>query len=353
MDNIRAAWAWATENGRPLVLLPAAEILSSFYDVRGRLWEGRAMMESAQRGLERSSGERMPEHDRELLMAIVLDRQGLFASRMGEPDRARALTESALALFDRVDAPRERATALNNLSNQNLYVRNFEEALRRATEAHELFESVGSLWGMGVSLNLRGLSLAALGEPERARAVLERALSYWNRLGNEQGVGRCLLHLGFAICALGDYAEARRIQREASVRLEAIKDTSFIPVSLTHLGYADYFLGDHAAARERFSEALRESMRYQLLPWAIYALSGLGLVAARQEEPERAVTLLTFATEHPLLLEAFTLGEPERVLRELSRELPADACARAKVRGQTRDLERITPMLEDDFRVRL
>jgi tetratricopeptide (TPR) repeat protein len=176
--------------------------------------------------------------------------------------------------------------------------------------------------------------------------VLERALSYWNRLGNEQGVGRCLLHLGFAICALGDYAEAHRIQREALMRLEAIKDTSFIPVSLTHLGYAHYFLGDHATAGERFSDALRESMRYQLLPWAIYALSGLGLVAARQEKTEKAVTLLTFATEHPLLLDAFTLGEPERVLEKLSNELSPGAFARAQERGQTRNVEQITLTLD-------
>jgi tetratricopeptide (TPR) repeat protein len=352
MDNIRAAWAWATEAERPLLLLPAAEILSVFYDVRGRLWEGRAMMESVQRSLEQSSGEPMPEHDRELLMAIVLDRQGLFASRLGEPDRARALTESALKLFERIDAFEEHAAALNNLSNQNLYVRNFEGALARASEAHELFESVGSLWGMGVSLNLRGLSLAALGKPDLTRSVLEQALAHWDRLENEQGQGRCLLHLGFAICALGDYAESRRIQRKALTRLEAVKDTSFIPVSLSHLGYVHYFLGDQAAAEERCSEALTESMRFRLLPWAIYALSGLGLVAAGQEKPEMAVTLLTFATEHPLLLDAFTLGEPERVLKKLSNELPAGAFARARERGQTRDVERITPMLEEGFRVR-
>src|SRR5215210_38175 len=310
MDNIRSAWAWATDNGRPLVLLPAAEILSIFYDVRGRLWEGRAMLESVQRSLEQPPEERTPEYDRELLMAIVLDRQGLFASRLGEPGKARALSERALALFDRLDAPDERAAALNNLSNQNLYVRNLKEALARATEAHELFESVGSSWGMAVSLNLRGLSLAGLGKPEQARSVLKQALSYWYRLGNEQGVGRCLLHLGFTICALGDYAESRRIQQEALTRLRATRDTSFMPVSLTHLGYTHYFLGEHATAGELFSEALQESMRYQLLPWAIYALSGLGLVAARHQEPEKAVTLLTFTTQHPLLLRAFTLGEP-------------------------------------------
>jgi tetratricopeptide (TPR) repeat protein len=285
-------------------------------------------------------------------MAIVLDKQGLFASRLGEPDRARALTESALTLLDRLDAPEERAASLNNLSNQNLYVRNLEGALARATEAHEIFESVGSLWGMAISLNLRGLSLAGLGKPEQARSVLEQALSYWKRLDLEQGMGRCLLHLGFATCALGDYAESRRIQQEAVMRLNNVKDTSFLPVSLTHLGYAHYFLGDYAAARERFSEALQESMRYQLLPWAIYALSGLGLVAARQEKPEEAVTLLTFATEHPLLLGAFTLGEPERVLEELSNELPEGTFARAKERGQTRDVERITLILEDGMQGR-
>jgi predicted ATPase/DNA-binding XRE family transcriptional regulator len=350
MDNIRAAWTWATENGRPLVLLPAAEILSNFYDVRGRLWEGRAMLENVQRSLEQASGERSPDHD--LLMAIALDRQGLFASRLGEQDRARTLTESALALFDQLDAPEERAAALNNLSNQSLYVRNLDEALARATEAHELFESVGSLWGMGVSLNLRGLSLAGLGKPEQARLVLEQALSYWERLGNEQGAGRCLLHLGFATCALGDYAEARRIQQAALTRLRAVKDTSFIPVSLTHLGYAHYFLGDFAAAREACARGLQESMRYQLLPWAVYALSGLGLVDARQEKPERAVTLLTFATEHPLLLSAFTLGEPDRVLEEISEDLPAEVFAGARVRGQIRDVGRIMQLLERDDRIR-
>jgi predicted ATPase/transcriptional regulator with XRE-family HTH domain len=350
MDNIRAAWTWATENERPLVLLPAAEILSNFYDVRGRLWEGRAMLESVQRSLEQSSGERSP--DRDLLMAIALDRQGLFASRLGEQDRARTLTESALALFDQLDAPEERAAALNNLSNQSLYVRNLDEALARATEAYELFESVGSLWGMGVSLNLRGLSLAGLGKPEQARLVLEQALSYWERLGNEQGAGRCLLHLGFATCALGDYVEARRIQQAALTRLRAVKDTSFMPVSLTHLGYAHYFLGDFADAREACSQGLQESMRYQLLPWAVYALSGLGLVDARQEKPERAVTLLTFATEHPLLLSAFTLGEPDRVLEEMSEYLPEDVFAGARVRGQTRDVGRITQLLEQDDRIR-
>jgi tetratricopeptide (TPR) repeat protein len=309
------------------------------------------MLESVQRSLEQASGEH-PPHDRDLLMAISLDRQGLFASRLGEQDRARALTESALALFDRVDAPEERAAALNNLSNQSMYVRNLDDALAQATEAHELFESVGSLWGMGVSLNLRGLALAGLGEPEQARAVLEQALSYWNRLGNGQGMGRCLLHLGFAICALGDYAKARRVQQMALARLEAVRDASFMPVSLTHLGYAHYFLGDFAAAGEACSQGLRESMRFQLLPWAVYALSGMGLVAARQEEAERAVTLLTFATEHPLLLGAFTLGEPERVLEELSKDLPADVFTRARVRGQTRDVGQIMQMFEQDHRVR-
>jgi predicted ATPase/DNA-binding XRE family transcriptional regulator len=352
MDNIRAAWRWATDNGQPLVLLPAAEILSVYYDVRGRPWEGRAMLERVQRSLKQVSGEHAQGHDRDLLMAIVLDRQGLFASRLGEQDTARALTESALALFDNVDAPEERAAALNNLSNQSLYVRNLDDALAYATEAHELFESVGNLWGMGVSLNLRGLSLAGLGKHEQARTVLEQALSYWDRLGNEQGAGRCLLHLGFAACALGEYAEARRIQKEALTRLSAIKDTSFIPVSLTHLGYASYFLGDFAAAGRACLQGLHESMRYQLLPWAVYALSGLGLVAARQEESERAVTLLTFATEHPLLLSAFTLGEPERVLEEIRKDLPAEAFARAEVRGQTRDVARITRLLEQDDRIR-
>ena len=76
------------------------------------------------------------------------------------------------------------------------------------------------------------------------------------------------------------------------IRLKAIKDTSFIPESLTHPGYTYYFLGDHTTAGEMFSEGLQGSMHYQLLPWAIYAPSGLGLVA-RQREPERVLEELS------------------------------------------------------------
>jgi hypothetical protein len=88
------------------------------------------------------------------------------------------------------------------------------------------------------------------------------------------------------------------------------------------------------------------------LPWAIYALSGLGLVAAGREKREKAVTLLTFATEHPLLLSAFTLGEPERVLEELSKDLPADVFAKAMKQGQSRDIWLITQMLDQDVQIR-
>ena len=53
----------------------------------------------------------------------------------------------------------------------------------------------------------------------------------------------------------------------------------------------------------------------------------------------------------PLLLSAFTLGEPERVLAEMRKDLPTDVFARAEVRGQTRDVGRITQLLEQDDRV--
>jgi hypothetical protein len=52
------------------------------------------------------------------------------------------------------------------------------------------------------------------------------------------------------------------------------------------------------------------------------------------------------------LLSAFTLGEPERVLEEIRKDLPAEAFARAEVRGQTRDVARITRLLEQDDRIR-
>ena len=43
MDNIRAAWLWTVDTGEVRTLIPGVQALYQYYDIRGRIWEGRAL----------------------------------------------------------------------------------------------------------------------------------------------------------------------------------------------------------------------------------------------------------------------------------------------------------------------
>jgi tetratricopeptide (TPR) repeat protein len=101
-------------------------------------------------------------------------------------------------------------------------------------------------------------------------------------------------HIGEAPICCSSPNEAIQLQQEALAQTRQVNDTTFVALSLIFLGLAFFSRDDYPAARAHYLEALRHCRRYQLLPFLLMALGGLGMVATRQDQPERAVTLLTF-----------------------------------------------------------
>jgi hypothetical protein len=75
---------------------------------------------------------------------------------------------------------------------------------------------------------------------------------------------------------------------------------------------------------------LAEAQRFGLLLSVAHSIVGLGLVAAAQGLASRAVTVLAFGLALPGGYMVFLLGEPQRVLAELSSADFAAAEARAR-----------------------
>ena len=136
---------------------------------------------------------------------------------------------------------------------------------------------------------------------------------------------------------LGDYEQAmglgrgpRRIRgRESSLGNDGAR---------CRLGFALVALGNLDRARERFRWALEQAQATEAKSLALLALSGVGVLLAREGEERRAVELLTFVFGYPGFPPFyFITAQPE--LDRLEGELAPAELAAARGAAKTADLE--------------
>src|SRR5690606_25205906 len=151
-------------------------------------------------------------------------------------------------------------------------------------QAQEYFEEVYDLTlktgGDPVIMLLRLSDIATvLGEYQKARRIMEEALSVLEDSGGQQSRMRFLLTLGDINCKLGNFDEARANFQEALELSEALKATNSGGVARVSLARVAYGVGAFAEARNycRQSIEMFESIHNQ---WGkAFALIHLGKTA--------------------------------------------------------------------------
>ena len=111
------------------------------------------------------------------------------------------------------------------------------------------------------------------------------------------------------------------------------------------VGFALAALGDRSSARERFLWALEQSQATGAKSLALLALSGLGVLLAREGEEIRAAELLTFVLGAPGFPPFyFITAKPE--LDRLEAELPAKELASARDAARAADFDAVVAAAE-------
>lgn len=230
--DLRAALAWAREDGDRRDGQALAAAMTPYWQHRGFLLEGRGALEGLLDGDDAKSPER----------AAALHALARIAAQMGDHFVARDRAMEASALFGRLGRPEDRVGPRVDLS-------------------HAL------IW---------------LGEAEAARKQLAAALAEAEEAGDDAGRARILHSLATEAQERGDAAAARAHFEAALPLRRSLGDTADLAITLNNLGN---LLMDQepAAARRHFAEALRRYEALEDVYGAARVQANLGLLETYEE----------------------------------------------------------------------
>jgi predicted ATPase/DNA-binding SARP family transcriptional activator len=242
-DNFRAALAWALDSGETTLGLRLAAALWEFWWVRGYLAEGRRWLDNV---LARGADE--PAE----LRARALHAAASLATRQGDYDRAAALSEQSLALW----------------------------------------EELGDVSGTARSLLSLGTVAAEQGDHERAIELSERAAELYGESGDRRGHALAVSNLGGIALERGEYAKAAELSEQAYGLFETLEDSEGMAFALVNQGFAALSEHRHDRALELLRRALRSLAELEFRDVIGYCFEGLAAVLALTARAEEAAKLL-------------------------------------------------------------
>ena len=327
MDNVRAAWVWAVDHGREEALGRVLPSLETIYAMQGRFQEGKASFALAASKLPAES----------LIYGRALVRQGIFQILLGHYEKAKALLQKSMALFERHDAPEDVAFTLQHLGRTIYQQGAYAEAKPYMLESLALYQKLGDPVGIADNLNNLGIVAEVLGEYEQARHHHWEALALRREIGDYRAVAVSLVNLGDVAYRAGQVGEAGAFYEESLTLRREIGDSGRIMSSLARLGDVSLVLGDAEKAERYYREALQLSLLIHALPRIMQSLLGMATVLVQARRGEEALTLLDVIKHHPATPRWYR-DDADRLFSELAAELSPQKVAAAKAKGAARDV---------------
>jgi predicted ATPase/class 3 adenylate cyclase len=241
-DNLRAALTWATEHQPALAARIAAGVWR-YWQMRGHLREGRAVLESVR--------ERLPTDDPKVCFA-------LFTALGG------------VAYWQR-DLPAGEAA--------------YAAAVRLAEESGDTTDLAEGLYNLSFAVWQQG-------RLEEATEIAERSQELFTGLGDGEGLARVLWLRGVLALLTRDVATAERLLAEAVGRHRAGADAFHLGWSLRMLGRTYLLQGRADDARERLDESLRLFAPAGDVSALVIHLADFAMLALLDGDVEREVRLV-------------------------------------------------------------
>lgn len=219
IDNVFAAWRWATAHGQAKRLDQAMHSLEHFFYWRSRIHEaesfyGQAAAQLAEMAPTPPTGE--TEH--RCAVAALQARHANFGYLLQNWDEAREQFQDSLAMYEELekkgdcDVRREKAYILMKMGD---VTEDLQEAQSHFEESLALYEAVGHRWWTaGLRCHLGYVALAS-GHYDEARAWFLKSMDLYRRLGDRWQFGWVLDGLSNVALYQQDLEEAERLAQES------------------------------------------------------------------------------------------------------------------------------------------
>jgi predicted ATPase/DNA-binding SARP family transcriptional activator len=224
IENVRAAWLWAAQQGDLIALHEAVEPLYHFYQIQSRFQDGKDLFVQAWESLRPLSGggERAAAA---ITPVRILARCGAFCHFLCEYDLAGRYLEEGLALAQKAGEQAEVAFVLNFLGQLTVWKGEQATAQRYLLESLAISQAIGDKSGAASALEkLANLTHATFGEYAESKRLAAQSLALSRELGRPDWIAYALDTLGFVTFCLGEYADAESYYRESLSLFEMIGD---------------------------------------------------------------------------------------------------------------------------------
>jgi predicted ATPase len=234
IDNIQAAWAWATEGKRIELLLKGYEGLCYFYLRTLRNREGLHTCQLALSALEGAGVDYGPE-----IWADLLIWKSLFCLNLDDHETAGASIDSGLEMLNSIDGKRDElgplwARLLTTKAIVENYLGHRENAVAYYARAFEMYRQTGDYSGFSY-LMLRSLDTSGV-TSENAYRFLSEAIQYKRKSGDLFNTAYLLyVHCMVVAYHLGQPIQAAALMQEGCEIFEKLGDPLSKEMSLVIL----------------------------------------------------------------------------------------------------------------------
>lgn len=256
IENIRTAWQWAIEHGGEDVIIDCLVTLHRFYRARDWQREGEEILGRGLKKLQERWGHEHTEEKRQMIIGMLLSRQGSFCDRLGLYEKAKELIEKSIAIFERLSIWKEEAWATYYLANVFYDKGSFDKAKSMYERSYAVSKKIANERGMGAALNCLGLIAGRIGDFDKAKSLFHQSLDIRQRIIDKSGVASCYINIGNMESRQGDYRNARNMYEHSLAIYREIDYKSGIALALNNLGDILTLTGAYEKAGQMLKESL-------------------------------------------------------------------------------------------------
>jgi predicted ATPase/DNA-binding XRE family transcriptional regulator len=260
-DNLRAALGWALRNQEVETGARLALALWWFWIERGYLSDGRRWMDTLLALDE--AGDATGEPQRKLparTKARLIHVAGVLSMVQGDHDRAEALHEGAMNMYQEMSHKKGECASLRELGFVAFERGDFERAVRLHERSLDLAREFATTYSIAWSLRALADAVRERGDLGRARTLLEESLALSRSEEHAFAIARTLATLGSVECGAGGYAWASRLYEESLqlgrrmgqnlTILRCLEGLARVAVAQGRMERAAWLIGATAALRE-------------------------------------------------------------------------------------------------------
>ena len=266
--------------------------------------------------------------------------QGLLAYRQGHYPTAKQYLLESLALLQTADDALYIARSKAVLGMLAYDLGDNAEAEQLLQESLVVLKAQGEHRYRSYGLAYLGRVTPSLGRPVEVEAALRESLAISREVEDHWAIAHTLKNLGAMLDLTAQTVETRReaqaLLEESLVLCRDNGDPWSIAAALVALGQVHQHLADDQAATRCYREALALALPPSFTPLVLQILVGL----ARQETPERALTLLSVVVNHPACPRPLQ-AQAAALLAEVEAHAPADIVETARQQAATLGLEAV------------